>query len=116
MAILDLRPNCECCDKDLPPESGEAFICTYECTFCRGCTEGVLNGFCPNCIGNLTPRPIRPPAGPVGGLKKFPASTKRVLKSQGCATPDPNRGFDRRRGRRGALTAAAPPQPPRSWK
>ena len=31
--MLELRPNCECCDKDLPPDSREAFICSFECTF-----------------------------------------------------------------------------------
>ncbi|MCE4226610.1 DUF1272 domain-containing protein [Methylobacterium sp. C25] len=90
MARLDLRPNCECCDKDLPPDSREAFICTFECTFCRDCVEGVLDGHCPNCLGNLVERPIRPIGGPVGGLSKYPASTKRVLKNGGCVmTPDP---------------------------
>jgi uncharacterized protein len=88
MALLDLRPNCECCNKDLQP-AADAFICTYECTFCRECTEGILAGYCPNCLGNLQPRPIRPPAGPAGGLRKHPASEKRVLKSAGCTvTPD----------------------------
>ena len=78
--MLELRPNCECCDKDLPPESDEAVICTYECTFCTSCAEGVLNHVCPNCGGNFTPRPIRP----AEALKKHPASAVRVLKEQGC--------------------------------
>ncbi|NIZ61926.1 DUF1272 domain-containing protein [Sedimentitalea sp. CY04] len=78
--MLDLRPNCECCDKDLPPESTEAMICTFECTFCSDCTETVLHGACPNCGGNFTQRPIRPAAA----LLRNPASTKRVLKPQGC--------------------------------
>ena len=78
--MLELRPNCECCDKDLPPESNEARICTYECTFCADCAEDTLRGICPNCGGNLVPRPIRPPAM----LKRHPASTKRVLKPEGC--------------------------------
>lgn len=87
--MLDLRPNCECCDKDLSP-AAEAFICTYECTFCRECKEGILGGTCPNCLGNLERRPIRPVAGPVGGLTKHPPSRERVLKKAGCpATPDP---------------------------
>ena len=95
MAILDLRPNCECCDKDLPPTSPEAFICTFECTFCRDCAEGILAGHCPNCLGNLVPRPIRPAAGPTGGLGRYPGSLKRVLKSNGCTeTPDPSRGAE----------------------
>ncbi len=71
---LELRPNCECCDKDLPPESAEARICTYECTFCADCVEQRLGGICPNCGGNFEKRPIRPAAK----LVKAPASTKRV--------------------------------------
>jgi hypothetical protein len=91
VALLDLRPNCECCNKDLPPPA-DAFICSYECTFCRECAEGILGGRCPNCLGNLTSRPIRPEAGPVGGLRKHPASTRRILKKEGCAgIPDSNR-------------------------
>lgn len=88
MAILDLRPNCECCDRDLPPDSANALICTFECTFCSDCANGVLAGHCPNCRGNLTPRPIRPPAGPVGGLSRYPASTVRVVKQGGCKAPE----------------------------
>jgi uncharacterized protein len=80
-AMLELRPNCECCDRDLPPNSREAGICTYECTFCAVCAEEKLKGICPNCGGNLVPRPIRPAAK----LKKDPASTCRVLKPEGCA-------------------------------
>ena len=78
--MLELRPNCECCDKDLPPEATDALICTFECTFCADCAENVLGGVCPNCGGNLVPRPIRPAAM----LKRHPASTKRVLKPEGC--------------------------------
>jgi hypothetical protein len=79
--MLELRPNCECCDKDLPPESAEARICTFECTFCATCADIVLNGTCPNCGGNFATRPMRPAAM----LKKYPASTKRALKAEGCA-------------------------------
>ncbi|HPA38242.1 MAG TPA: DUF1272 domain-containing protein [Phenylobacterium sp.] len=75
--MLALRPNCECCDRDLPPESGEARICTFECTFCADCAEGRLGGACPNCGGNLVARPIRPAAL----LAKYPASTERVVKA-----------------------------------
>src|SRR3569623_693298 len=60
MLMLELRPNCECCNKDLPPDSAEAMICTYECTFCRDCVQSRLHGICPNCGGNLVVRPIRP--------------------------------------------------------
>jgi hypothetical protein len=62
-AMLELRPNCECCDRDLPPDAGDARICSYECTFCRDCAEGVLGGRCPNCGGELVRRPVRPPTG-----------------------------------------------------
>ena len=51
--MLDLRPNCECCDKDLPPEAADALICTFECAFCADCVEHVLDGVCPNCGGNF---------------------------------------------------------------
>lgn len=79
--MLDLRPNCECCDRDLPPDSTEARICTFECTFCAACAEQKLSGVCPNCGGELLQRPRRPAAK----LAKNPASTKRVLKPAGCA-------------------------------
>jgi uncharacterized protein len=78
--MLELRPNCECCDKDLPPDSNSAFICSFECTFCRDCAEGVLRGRCPNCGGNFVQRPIRP----ARLLERYPPSTKRVLKPEGC--------------------------------
>lgn len=58
--MLELRPSCECCDKDLPPESREAMICSFECTFCASCAGTVLGGRCPNCGGGFAPRPIRP--------------------------------------------------------
>lgn len=79
--MLQLRPNCECCDADLPPQSTLACICTFECTFCASCAEGRLAGTCPNCGGELLPRPRRP----ADKLAKHPASTERVLKPQGCA-------------------------------
>ncbi len=60
--MLELRPNCECCDKELPPEATDAMICTFECTFCAACASDVLGGACPNCGGNFAPRPIRPAA------------------------------------------------------
>lgn len=79
--MLQLRPNCECCDKDLPPDSTEALICSFECTFCAPCVTNVLKGKCPNCGGELVARPRRP----AEKLAKYPASTQRVLKPQGCA-------------------------------
>ncbi|WP_296617410.1 DUF1272 domain-containing protein [Sphingomonas sp.] len=78
--MLELRPNCECCGHDLPPDSPDARICTFECTFCADCAEGVLGGACPNCGGNFAARPIRPAAM----LARYPASTKRVFKPDGC--------------------------------
>jgi len=78
--MLQLRPNCECCDRDLPPESTEARICSFECTFCSACVDTVLRGKCPNCGGEFVRRPVRP----ASALIKNPASTHRVLKSSGC--------------------------------
>jgi len=79
--MLELRPNCECCDRDLPPTTPEALICTFECTFCARCASEVLAGTCPNCGGELVRRPVRP----ADKLAKYPASTKRVVKAGGCA-------------------------------
>jgi len=78
--MLELRPNCECCDKDLPPDSTAARMCSFECTFCSSCADGVLHGRCPNCGGELVRRPIRP----AEKLGKFPASPIRTVKPQGC--------------------------------
>ena len=80
--MLQLRPNCECCDADLPPQSTLARICTFECTFCASCADGRLAGTCPNCGGELLPRPRRP----ADKLAKYPASTQRVLKPDNCST------------------------------
>ena len=78
--MLQLRPNCECCDKDLPPDAADARICSYECTFCADCVENVLHNVCPNCGGGFTPRPIRPRTEwrPGLSLSERPASTRRV--------------------------------------
>ncbi len=78
--MLQLRPSCECCDRDLPGNSPNAMICSFECTFCRACTDGRLGGICPNCGGELVPRPIRP----ADRLLRYPASTTRVFKPDGC--------------------------------
>lgn len=78
--MLQLRPNCELCDADLPPDAVDARICTYECTFCAECVEARLHNVCPNCGGGFAPRPIRP-AGEHRkgvGLTHHPASTVRV--------------------------------------
>ena len=78
--MLQLRPNCECCDTDLAPDSSEALICSFECTFCAHCAYGLLGGRCPNCGGELLTRPRRP----AELLEKHPASRERVLKEGGC--------------------------------
>ena len=80
MHVLELRPNCEACDKDLPPDSTEAHICTYECTFCSDCVEHLLSNVCPNCGGGFSPRPIRPKTErrPGLSLSHQPASSRRV--------------------------------------
>ena len=79
--MLELRPGCECCDVDLPPDSTDARICSFECTFCVKCAEGVLGGRCPNCGGELVARPRRP----AEKLAKNPPSMKRIFKPTGCA-------------------------------
>jgi hypothetical protein len=77
---LQLRPNCEYCDKDLPPNSAEARICSYECTFCAECVETKLHNVCPNCGGGFVARPIRPATErrPGVSVAKHPPSDKRV--------------------------------------
>ena len=77
---LELRPNCEYCDKDLPPNATDARICSYECTFCATCVDTVLFNVCPNCGGGFVPRPIRPVTERREGLclAKRPASKERV--------------------------------------
>ena len=77
--MLELRPNCEYCDRDLPPDSTEARICSFECTFCASCVEERLHDVCPNCGGGFAPRPIRPAREwrPGVSLATKPASTER---------------------------------------
>ena len=79
--MLQLRPGCECCDRDLPADSTEALICSFECTFCRDCAHQKLQGRCPNCGGELVRRPRRPAAA----LARHPASVERIHKPGGCA-------------------------------
>lgn len=80
--MLELRPNCEWCDRDLPPDSPDARICSYECTYCATCAEDVLHNVCATCGGNLVSRPIRPKGAHREskrlGLAHHPASTTRV--------------------------------------
>ena len=82
--MLELRPNCELCDRDLPPQSAAARICTYECTFCADCVDVILHNVCPNCGGGFVPRPLRPRGEhrPGTGLGHHPASTRRHLTSR----------------------------------
>ena len=78
--MLQLRPGCECCDRDLPPESPDARICSFECTFCVDCATSHLHGHCPNCRGELVRRPVRP----ANKLENYPATTERTLNPAGC--------------------------------
>jgi hypothetical protein len=78
--MLELKPNCECCDKDLPPDVADAMICTYEYTFYASCVDTKLNGICPNCVGNFSARPIRP----IEMLNKHPPSSRRTGCSRAC--------------------------------
>ncbi|MEO8672382.1 MAG: DUF1272 domain-containing protein [Tahibacter sp.] len=78
--MLQMRPSCECCDSDLPPDSADAMICSFECTFCRGCVEGALQGRCPNCGGGFANRPQRA----AHLLAKNPASTERIHRPDRC--------------------------------
>ena len=81
--MLELRPGCECCNIDLPPDSPNARICSFECTFCASCAEQNLAGHCPNCDGELLARPRRPGEK----LAQFPASSTRVFRPGTCDTP-----------------------------
>lgn len=74
--MLELRPNCENCGEDLPPDSPKAVICSYECTYCAKCAEDILKNVCPNCGGGFVPRPFRPKEA----LENNPASSEWVLK------------------------------------
>ena len=74
--MLELRPNCENCNKALPNGSDEAMICTFECTYCHSCVEEILHNVCPNCGGGFEKRPTRPQQI----LTKYPVSTRQVLK------------------------------------
>jgi hypothetical protein len=71
--ILDMCPDCQNCGRDLPPDSREARICSFECTFCAACADGAFGGICPNCGGDLVVRPTRAERW----LDKYPASTVR---------------------------------------
>jgi len=76
--MLELRPSCEHCNTPLPPDSTDARICSFECTFCAACVDGVLHNVCPNCGGGFAPRPVRPARDWKGGncLTTHPASER----------------------------------------
>jgi hypothetical protein len=76
--MLELRPTCENCNRALPPESADARICSFECTFCAACVDGVLANVCPNCGGGFAPRPVRPARNWKGDnfLGKYAPSTR----------------------------------------
>lgn len=81
--MLELRPNCELCDCDLPPEDTRARICSYECTFCANCVDDALSNVCPNCGGGFVPRPIRPITARREGtsrLDQAPSTVRRYIK------------------------------------
>jgi len=74
--MLEIRPNCEHCNKDLPNTSTEAMICSFECTYCKECAQETFKNVCPTCTGNFVERPIRPQKE----VEKFPASNKQIFK------------------------------------
>ncbi|WP_126457060.1 DUF1272 domain-containing protein [Sulfuriflexus mobilis] len=80
--MLELRPTCENCNKQLPPNSQEAMICSYECTFCKKCVDEILQNVCPNCGGGFCHRPIRPENNLKNNnyLGAHPASVKIIHK------------------------------------
>ena len=116
--MLKLRPNCECCDKDLPPDAADALICTFECTFCADCAANRLpGGRCPNCSGELVRRPVRPPAdaGEISGFDRARAQAAQGLRRLVYPSPRPYgerarvRGSHSRHGLARARSATAPP-------
>lgn len=86
--MLDMRLNCECCGRNLPPESLDARICSFECTFCSDCAESVLGAKCPNCGGELVVRPRRPDSL----LEEFPPSSRLAIRARECKRRPP--GFE----------------------
>lgn len=74
--MLELRPNCEHCNKDLPNTSTDAMICSFECTYCKTCALEIFKNVCPSCTGNFVERPIRPSKM----IEKYPASTEIIYK------------------------------------
>jgi uncharacterized protein len=83
--MLELRPICENCGKDLPYNSTEAMICTFECTFCKDCVNDILHNVCPNCTGGFEKRPVRPKEK----LLKYPPKTEKHFKPVDLAAFEP---------------------------
>ena len=52
-----METECAGCGRDLPTDA-EAYVCSYECTFCAECTSRKQN-ICPHCGGELVRRPRR---------------------------------------------------------
>jgi hypothetical protein len=86
MRVLEIRPNCECCGRDLPPDAADAYICSFECTWCAECVKTFPASACPNCGGALERRPIRPERL----LAEHPPSTRRVLTPDCLANREPS--------------------------
>ncbi|MGJ8743072.1 DUF1272 domain-containing protein [Polaribacter sp.] len=84
--MLEIRPNCEHCNKELPNTSTEAMICSFECTYCKNCALEVFENVCPTCSGNFVERPIRP----LKMIEKYPSSTKRVFDQKNLKTAKVN--------------------------
>src|SRR5687767_3566032 len=79
--MLQLRPICENCGKDLPNDSSEAMICSFECTFCEQCVTSILENVCPNCGGGFEKRPTRPTRCiTTNCLKTFPAEANKKFR------------------------------------
>ena len=55
---LEMKRNCECCGKRLFKNSEEVYICSFESTYCKECTEA-KNFVCTACSGKLEKRPKR---------------------------------------------------------
>jgi len=80
--MLEIRPNCEHCNKDLPNTSTDAMICSFECTYCKNCALEIFENVCPSCTGNFVERPIRPQKE----IEKYPVSIKQIFKPKNLKT------------------------------
>ena len=87
--MLEIRPNCEHCNKDLPNTSKEAMICSFECTYCKSCALELFKNVCPSCSGNFVERPIRP----LKMIDKYPASLKRIFSPKNLLEISKNSSF-----------------------